>query len=490
MHLNTEINNKPKVIPIIASSDRGPVEPPENADAEMVSLYEAHQKIYPRSVSGLFSNWRWALVFLTQIVFYGLPWLQWGQRQAVLFDLGARRFYIFNLVLYPQDFIYLTGLLVISAFSLFLFTAVAGRLWCGYACPQTVYTEIFLWLEKFTEGDRSARMRRDSGGWTTDRLWRKTAKHTLWILVALWTGFTFVGFFTPIHELAREFYHLDTGAWENFWTFFYGFATYGNAGFMREQICKHMCPYARFQSAMFDKDTLIVTYDAQRGEPRGARSKSADPVALNLGACVDCSLCVQVCPTGIDIRDGLQYECIGCGACADVCDTVMDKVGYARGLVKYSTENAVNQHWTRGQTWRHVLRPRVLLYSAILGAVVLAMVISLALRTPFKVDVVRDRGVMARIVEGGRLENVYRLQVMNAAESAQHYHLTVEGLPDIAIASESDLTVESAQARWVAVRVQAPYEAASPGSHPIHFEITNLDSAAKVSEKSVFIIPN
>ncbi|MDE2416535.1 MAG: cytochrome c oxidase accessory protein CcoG [Burkholderiales bacterium] len=455
----------------------------------MVSLYEAHKKIYPRSVSGLFSKWRWAMVWLTQLVFYGLPWLEWGQRQAVLLDLNARRFYIFNLVLYPQDFIYLTGILVISAFSLFLFTAVAGRLWCGYACPQTVYTEIFLWLEKFTEGDRSARMRRDAGPWNIDKVWRKTAKQVLWVSVALWTGFTFVGYFTPIHELAHEVLQSTLSNWETFWIGFYGFATYGFAGHMREQVCKHMCPYARFQSAMFDKDTLIVTYDKERGEPRGARSKKADLSTLNLGACVDCSLCVQVCPTGIDIRKGLQYECIGCGACADVCDTVMDKVGYPRGLVKYSTENAVNQHWTKAQTLRHVLRPRVLVYVAILGAIVVAMGVSLALRTPFKVDVVRDRGTMARIANGGKVENVFRLQIMNATETSQDFHLAVDGLPGLAVASEEDVAIESTQARWVAVRVQLPFDAAKPGTYPIHFHITAKASAAVVSEKSVFIVP-
>ncbi len=456
----------------------------------MVSLYEAHKKIYPRSVSGFFSNWRWGMVWLTQLVFYGLPWLQWGQRQAVLFDLGARRFYIFGLVLYPQDFIYLTGILVMSALSLFLFTAVAGRLWCGYACPQTVYTEIFLWLEKKTEGDRSARMRRDGGAWTTDRIVRKTAKHMLWLTLSVWTGFTFVGYFTPVKELAGEFMQFNMGSWEIFWSLFYGFATYGNAGFMREQVCKHMCPYARFQSAMFDRDTLIVTYDEERGEPRGARSRKADPLTLNLGACVDCSLCVQVCPTGIDIRKGLQYECIGCGACADVCDTVMDKMGYARGLVKYSTQNAVNEHWTLGQTLRHVLRPRVLVYTAILGSVMLVMVISLALRTPFKVDVVRDRGMLARIVDGGRLENVYRLQIMNAMESAQSFDISVEGLPGLTVASDNNaVNVASTQARWVAVRVQAPYDTASPGSHPIRFLITGRNGIGHVAEKSVFIVP-
>jgi cytochrome c oxidase accessory protein FixG len=458
-------------------------------DTEMISLYASHEKIYPRSVSGYFSNWRWGMVFLTQLVFYGMPWLEWGQRQAVLFDLGARRFYIFGLVLYPQDFIYLTGLLVISALSLFLFTAVAGRLWCGYACPQTVYTEIFLWIEKKVEGDRSACLRRDAQPWSMSRILRKSSKHFLWLVVALWTGFTFVGYFTPIKNLGLEFVQLSMSSWEVFWTFFYGFATYGNAGFMREQVCKHMCPYARFQSAMFDKDTLIVTYNDKRGEPRGTRSRKADPLALNLGACVDCTLCVQVCPTGIDIRKGLQYECIACGACADVCDTVMDKMGYDRGLIKYTTQNAQSHNWTKAQTFRHVLRPRVLVYAAILSAIVVAMLVSLAMRTPFKVDVVRDRGVMARIVAGGKIENVYRLQVMNATESVQRYKITASGLPGLLLASENVVSVGSTESRWVAIRVQAPFDVAAPGSHPMQFEIEALDSTARLYEKSVFVVP-
>ena len=475
-----------KVIPIVAQPTASAL---GDDDETMVSLYEAHKKIYPRSVTGLFARWRWVFVWLTQLVFYGLPWLEWGQRQAVLFDLGARRFYIFGLVLYPQDFIYLTGLLVISALSLFLFTAVAGRLWCGYACPQTVYTEIFLWIERKVEGDRSARMRLDGASMSLEKLVKKWFKHVLWIMVALWTGFTFVGDFTPIKELGMEFFESRMGSWEVFWVFFYGFATYGNAGFMREQVCKYMCPYARFQSAMFDKDTLIVSYDTGRGEPRGARSRKADPASLKLGACVDCSLCVQVCPTGIDIRKGLQYECIGCGACADVCDTVMDKMGYERGLVRYTTENAMNNKWTRAQTWRHVFRPRVLIYTGILLAVCLAMLVSLALRTPFKVDVVRDRGVMARIVSGGKIENVYRIQIMNATESEQHYTLGVSGLPGLVVASETAVDIEPAQARWVAVRLQLPYEAAAPGAYPVYFEIQAREGARLVREKSMFMVP-
>ena len=373
--MSAENQDPKKVIPIQAVAVD---------DEEMVSLYAAAKKIYPRSVEGVFAYWRWVVVAITQLVFYGLPWMEWGARQAVLFDLTARRFYIFGLVLYPQDFIYLTGLLVISALSLFLFTAVAGRLWCGYACPQTVYSEIFLWIERKVEGDRSARMRLDQSAFSADKLGKKSVKHFLWIVLSLWTGFTFVGYFAPIRDLAADLLLNQVSAWGIFWILFYAFATYGNAGFMREQVCKYMCPYARFQSAMFDHDTLIVTYDNERGEPRGARSKKTDIKAANLGACVDCTLCVQVCPTGIDIRNGLQYECIGCGACADVCDTVMDKMGYARGLVRYTTQNAMANKWTTGQMLRRVARPRVLMYTSFLLALIIAVGVSLGMRThPF-----------------------------------------------------------------------------------------------------------
>ena len=471
-----------KTIPIIP-------DPSGSADEEMVSLYAASKKIYPRSVQGVFAYWRWICVALTQLVFYGLPWIEWGTRQAVLFDLASRRFYIFGLVLYPQDFIYLTGLLVISALALFLFTAVAGRLWCGYACPQTVYSEIFLWIEHKVEGDRSARMRLDDANFSMEKLVKKCYKHIIWISLSIWTGFTFVGYFTPIRDLVMEFFLTQMSSWELFWVFFYAFATYGNAGFMREQVCKYMCPYARFQSAMFDNDTLIVTYDAERGEPRGARAKSADASILNLGACVDCSLCVQVCPTGIDIREGLQYECIGCGACADVCDTVMDKLGYARGLVRYTTQNAMDNKWTPKEMWQRLMRPRVQIYTMILAAVTIGLLVSLSLRTPFKVDVVRDRSTLSRITESGTLENVYRLQIMNAAETVQTYHLSVKGLPNLNITTETEVAVDPAQARWVVLRADVPYGSVQSGSHKIMFEIQALGSDALTVEKSVFIVP-
>lgn len=471
-----------KTIPIVA-------EPSGSDDEAMVSLYAAAKKIYPRSVEGIFAYWRWIFVFATQIVFYGLPWLEWGTRQAVLFDLASRRFYIFGLVLYPQDFIYLTGLLVVSALALFLFTAVAGRLWCGFACPQTVYSEIFLWIERKIEGDRSARIRLDDADFSLEKLVKKWYKHTIWIFFSIWTGFTFVGYFTPIRELAMEFFLTNMSSWELFWVFFYAFATYGNAGFMREQVCKYMCPYARFQSAMFDHDTLIVTYDTERGEPRGPRSKKVELATSNLGACVDCTLCVQVCPTGIDIRNGLQYECIGCGACADVCDTVMDKMGYARGLVRFSTQNAMTNKWSSREMWQRLMRPRIQIYTMILSAIVIGLLVSLSLRTPFKVDVVRDRSTLSRITEYGTLENVYRLQIMNAAEHLQTYRILVRGLPQLKITTETEVMVDPAQARWIVLRADIPYGSADPGSHKIQFEIQALGSDHFVVEKSVFIVP-
>ena len=472
-----------KIIPI------APVAAEPSTENEIGSFYEAQKKIYPRSIRGFFARWRWVMVAITQLVFYGLPWLEWGQRQMVLFDLGARRFYIFGLVLYPQDFIYLTGLLIISALSLFLFTAVAGRLWCGFACPQTVYTEIFMWIEHKIEGERSARLRLDASAWGWEKIWKKSVKQGLWIIFSLWTGFTFVGYFVPIRELGSELMSLQ-GSWQIFWVLFYGFATYGNAGFLREQVCKYMCPYARFQSAMFDRDTLIVTYDQTRGEPRGPRTKKLDYKANNLGDCIDCTLCVQVCPVGFDIRNGLQYECIGCGLCVDACNSVMDKMSYPRGLIRFSTQNALSKGWDKSQIIKRVMRPRVLIYTGVLVALCVTMLASLISRAPLKVDIERDRAALSRIVAGGRLENVYRLQIMNAAEKRQHYQIAVSGLEGLQLEmAESEVQIDAAQSRWIAIRLQIPYGSAAPGSHPVQFEIKAVESGVVVSEKSLFLVP-
>jgi len=459
-------------------------------ETKVVSLYQSQKKIYAKSVTGRFANLRWLMVFATQAVFYGLAWLPWNGRQAVLFDLGARKFYIFDWIFWPQDVLYLTFILIVSAYSLFFVTAIAGRVFCGYACPQTVYTEIFMWVEKKFEGDRAARMKLDQAPMSLDKVWRKGGKHLAWVLIGLWTGFTFVGYFTPIKTLAHEVLTATTGPWETFWILFYGFATWGNAGFMREQVCKYMCPYARFQSVMFDRDTMIVTYDKERGEPRGGRKKTADTKALNLGSCVDCSLCVQVCPTGIDIRDGLQYECIGCSACIDVCDTVMDKMSYPRGLIRYSTENAVEKHWDAAAIRQHMLRPRILIYFAVLVLLVAGLLTSLALRNPLKVDVIRDRQVLAREVEGRFIENVYKLNVMNTAEQTQKFVVTAEGLTDISIARGAQIVAEPASTAAAVLAVRVPIETVKPGSHPIRFKIqSETDPAIHVDEKSVFLIP-
>jgi cytochrome c oxidase accessory protein FixG len=458
-----------------------------NAPKEtVIRMYAAREEIYPREAKGRYATLRWACVWLTQLLFYGLPWIGYNDRQAVLFDLGSRKFHLFGLVLWPQDFIYLAGLLIICAYGLFLVTAVAGRVWCGFACPQTVYTELFLWIERRIEGTRSARIRLDRQPWNAGKIAKKTAKHAAWLGVALWTGFTFVGYFTPIHMLLDGVLGWRLGPWEAFWVLFYGFATYGNAGWLREQVCKYMCPYARFQSAMFDKDTLVVTYDRVRGEPRSPAARVAGREA---GDCIDCTLCVQVCPTGIDIRQGLQYECIGCAACVDACNGVMEKVGKPPGLIRYATENALARGWDTAQVRRLLLRPKVLGYAAALALLAAAMTASLALRVPLKVDVIRDRGSMGREVEDGRIENVYRLQVMNTSEEARLLRIAVGGLPGAAIADEQVFEIGGGAARAVPVRVRAA-AGGKAGPQRIAFTITALDDpAVAVREEAAFIVP-
>ena len=461
--------------------------------AARLELYRKKGAIHARAVSGRFNTWRWIMVWITQAVFYGGCWLEWNAngtvRQAILFDIAHEKLYFFGLVLWPQDALLLALLLVFAAIALFLVTALAGRVFCGFACPQTVYTELFMWLENRIEGDRSARMRLDKAAWTSpEKLAKKGLKQLAWVSVALWTGFTFVGFFVPIRTLGAEILQWQ-GGWQLFWVFFYAFATYGFAGFMREQVCKYMCPYARFQSAMFDEDTLIVTYDSARGEPRGVRSKKVDPKAAGLGDCIDCSLCVQVCPTGIDIRNGLQYECIGCGLCVDACNTVMDKVGYPRGLIRFATQSGMRQRWTNHQMLRRVFRPRVLGYGAVLLTLAVAMMVSLVTRTPLKVDVVRDRAALSRMVAGGKLENVYSLQIMNATEATQRYRISATGLQELQVASDPEVEIGPAESRWVPVQLQIPYGSASSGSHPVFFEVHNTAGDDKVVEKSVFLVP-
>jgi cytochrome c oxidase accessory protein FixG len=467
---------KPSAIPIIKNGE------------EEQSLYAVHQKIYPRAVHGWFNWWRIALVVLTQAIFYGLPWVQWHGRQAVLFDLGERKFYLFDLVFWPQDFIWLAVLLIISALALFLFTAIAGRLWCGYACPQTVYTELFMWVESWFEGDYKKQQKLNTQPWNAEKILRRGGKHLAWVLLALWTSFTFVAYFTPATELWRELVTWNLGPWETFWICFYAFATWGFAGFMREQVCKYMCPYARFQSVMFDQDTLVITYDYRRGESRGPRKKGVDYKAQGLGDCVDCGICVQVCPTGIDIRNGLQYMCIGCAACIDACDQVMDKMGYPRGLIRYSTQNAIEGKYGDKNILSHVFRPRTIFYTVILTAITIAFLYTLAARVPLRADVIRDRITLSREAEDGQIENIYRLQIINMDSKAHRYTIKATGIEGLTVHSGSAVEIPALGTANVHVALRANRLNLQRPSHPVLFTIQADDDASIMREaKSSFL---
>jgi cytochrome c oxidase accessory protein FixG len=449
------------------------------------SLYAKRQKIYPREVHGLFAALRTSGVLALLGIYYALPWMMWDGHQAVLFDLPARKFYIFGLVFWPQDFFYLTLLLIVASFSLFFFTALAGRLWCGYACPQTVWTEAFLWIERKVEGTRPQQMKRDREPMSLRKFRVKATKHTLWLLFALFTGLTFVGYFSPMRELAVNFINWNLGPWETFWIFFYGFATYGNAGWLREQVCTYMCPYARFQSAMFDRDTLIISYDVERGEPRGARKKNVNPREAGLGDCIDCTICVQVCPTGIDIRDGLQYQCIGCAACIDACDDVMEKMGYSKGLVRYTTENILSGQAT------HIFRPRIFVYAAILAVITIGAFYAILNRSPIALDVIRDRNTLFRETNDGLIENVYTLKVINMDQVRHEYSLSVSGVDGLNMQMDTvEIVADSGEVIELPVRVNIHPDRLQERSTEINFHLNAVeDGSLAVTEEARFLGP-
>jgi cytochrome c oxidase accessory protein FixG len=432
------------------------------------SLYLKEPKIYPRQVKGRFARLRVIAVWLLLGLFYLLPWINIGGKQSVLFDLPARKFYILGMTFWPQDFIYLALLMITAGLSLFFFTALAGRLWCGFACPQTVWTEVFIWIEQWVEGDRQKRIKLDKSPWNANKILRKSTKQALWILLSVWTGFTFVGFFTPIRELGAGIMTFSLGPWETFWTIFYGFATYGNAGFLREQVCKYMCPYARFQSAMFDKDTLIISYDTARGEPRGGRRKTDDLQEKGLGECINCTLCVQVCPTGIDIRDGLQYECIACAACIDVCDQVMDKMNYPRGLVRYTTEHALKHN--EG----HVIRPRIIVYGLLLLVIISGTLWGMTHRVPLRADLIRDRNALYRELPGDLIENVYTLKITNMDDSPHQYDMTVLNNDAVEIDLSRPLLLQAEEVAGISVRLRIP-RSAGQGVQSLQIEFQAQD---------------
>ena len=456
----------------------------EKAEAKDFDLYQTREKIYARKVTGYYQKIRQYTGWPLLLGFLLLPWINWDGRQSVFFDLPNRQFHIFELTFWPKDFILLAALLMISAFALFFVTTWVGRVWCGYTCPQTVWTHIFMWIEGITEGSRNQRMKLDKAPMSGNKVLRKTAKHTMWLGVGLITGLTFVGYFSPMRELLPNLLTFNLGGWEAFWIFFFTVATYGNAGWLREQVCLYMCPYARFQSAMFDRDTLIVSYDPERGESRGARKKGVDYKAQGLGDCIDCQVCVQVCPTGIDIRNGLQYECINCALCIDGCNEVMDKMGYERGLIRYTTENQL-EHKTE-----HRIRPKLIGYGVALLAMIVVFVLTITGRDALELDIIRDRSQLYHTTNAGLIENAYTLKVLNKTQDPQRYVISVSGVEGLVLQGKTEVAVASGQLVEVLLRAEIEPGKLPATNMPIEFTVTAEGDGATVSEESRFIGPS
>jgi cytochrome c oxidase accessory protein FixG len=454
------------------------------AEVGEIDLYQRREKIYTRKIEGFFQRIRLFTGWPLLLGYFLLPWFNWDGRQAILFDLPERKFHILGLTLWPQDFPLLAFLLIIAAFSLFAVTVVAGRIWCGYTCPQTVWTSIFMFLEQKTEGSRNQRIKRDQGPWTADKTVRKFLKHGFWLFVAFATGMTFVGYFYPIKDLAYELGTFSTGLWQFSWTVFFTCATYINAGWMREQVCKHMCPYARFQSVMFDHDTLIVSYDPARGEARGSRKHGADYRASGLGDCIDCELCVQVCPTGIDIRNGLQYECIGCALCIDACNSVMDKMEYPRGLIRYTSE-----HQLAGGT-THWIRPRIIGYLVVLSLMIGVFSYTIFGRIPLELTVIRDRNQLYVTTDSGKIDNIYTLQLVNMDKAMHEFKISIDGLDNAEIIGQTLHTLNGGEVSAISLRLRiAPGELDKPSSE-FNFEVKATDMPSlQASSESRFLKP-
>ncbi len=466
-------------------TEKIPVKDVTTGKVETYDLYAKREKIQVRSYQGLFKNIRLIGVGFLFLLYFGTAWIQWDGRQAVLWDLPARQFHIFSATFQPQDFFLLSFLLIICAFGLFFITVFAGRVWCGYTCPQTVWTWIFMWAERVTEGERNARIKLDKAPLSANKVLRKSAKHSIWLGVSLITALTFVGYFTPIRGLVVDTLTWQIGGWALFWVFFFTAATYINAGWLREQVCIYMCPYARFQSVMFDKDTLIVSYDTARGDPRGSRRKDANYKAAGLGDCIDCNVCVQVCPVGIDIRDGLQYECIGCAACVDACDEIMDKMNYPRGLIRYTTEHNLAGEETK------ILRPRLLGYGAALAIMIGLFIVTVGSLAQVSLDVERDRNVLYREVRGGNIENVYIVKIFNKSQQERTYSLSVEGHPELILEVPANrLSVEPSSLLQLPVNVQLDPGFMQGTNMPIVFRVTALDDdSISATSESRFLGP-
>lgn len=478
------MSDQPSAKRPIPVKDQSP-DPVHISPPKMVDLYASREKIQARSISGFFQNIRIITIWATLGVYFLLPWVTWDGRQALLFDLPERKFYIFWWTFLPQDFFFLSWLLIIAAFSLFALTVFAGRVYCGYMCPQTVWTKIFMIIEHFTEGERHARLRMDKAGMSAEKLIRRSLKHAGWLAVAFATAITFVGYFTPARTLTLEMLSFNLGVWEIFWIGFFTLATYMNAGWMREQVCLYMCPYGRFQSVMMDQDTLIISYDAKRGDPRGSRRKDSDYKEQGLGDCIDCELCVQVCPTGIDIRDGLQFECIQCAACIDACDSIMDQMHYPRGLVRYTTENILKD----GGKYKF-LRLRLLAYAVVISLMAGLLLVALASRVPLEVETIRDRKQLYRETSEGMIENVYLLKVMNKSQQDEHYTVILSAPPEISMSKPLTLDIAAGDIAAMPITLSADPGLLKQSKYEVSFIVQGTqDPTAKKSSETRFLAP-
>ncbi|MEX2474796.1 cytochrome c oxidase accessory protein CcoG [Marinobacter sp.] len=456
-----------------------------NNKSGTVELYASRKKIYVKEVKGFFQRIRNVSLLVLMGMYFLFTWITLDGQPLVLFDLPAREFHLYGMTFYPKDFFLLSGMLIVSAFGLFFITALFGRVWCGYTCPQTVWTFIFMWVEERIEGSRNQRIKLDKLPQSSRKIMKKSLKHAAWLLIALATGLTFVGYFYPIRDLIADIFTFQANGWAYFWVGFFTVATYLNAGWMREQVCLYMCPYARFQSVMLDPDTRVVSYDPNRGEPRGGRRKDAAPTERGLGDCIDCGQCVQVCPTGIDIRDGLQYECIGCALCIDACDEIMDKMDYPRGLIRYTTENELEGRPSK------LLRLRTLGYGVVLALMIGAIVFVLATRIPAQLDALRDRGALFSFNGEGRVENTYTLKIANMTEVPQTFLVSVSGMDDIRILTDTRITVDSGENLALPTVVDVDPETIEQSNNTIRFRMSSeTDRSLIVETESRFVGPN
>jgi len=478
----------------------------DTGNSDQSPLYAKRKKVYPQGTHGTFRTIKWVVLIATLGVYYLLPFVRWDRGpnapdQAVLIDLPGRRFYFFMVEIWPQEVYYITGLLILASLTLFLMNAVAGRLWCGYMCPQTVWTDLFYRVEQLIEGDRRERMKLDKGGWTLRFLGEKAAKHFIWLMIAWWTGGAWVLYFSDAPTLVVD---LATGAAPlvaYIWIAILTFTTYTLAGHMREQVCVYMCPWPRIQGALTDEHALNVTYRYDRGEPRESLKSSIKmrEKGQQVGDCVECNQCVAVCPVGIDIRDGAQFECIQCGLCIDACDNVMQKITRPRGLIGYDTDDNIKRRIDGKLPIIRLVRPRTAIYAALIALVGAIMMYSLATRDFAGVNVLHDRNpIFVKLSDGG-VRNGFTVRLLNKRPLYRQFLLNVEGLPaeatvqaigvDEAVSGRPVIDVGPDRTREIRVLIIMPTGHGLPKSTPITFRITDINAGEMAKAEDFFKAP-